>query len=393
MANYLSQKQNSPPNETKNRIFHNMKFGKIQICIGFLGIMLLAVNVFSQKRVSKKEIADLAQFTEYYEKSLEANGGLEISEEFFYSYRRRYDFTGKKAIDESLLASEEGKEKLDFTEIEYVIQKNDTYDKIAKIHNTKVEYIKAMNPKIKDDKSLKEGNKLVIIKNNVYVHTIAKNDTLGKIANNYKVKEKELSAYNNNIASNRLQIGKPIFIVNPDLTRANIRETKEKERNEMKNPRGTTTTVKGNKAPTKVEPKETVAIKNTGGKNTFSYPVATRKISSPFGNRFHPVLRRYVMHTGIDLAAKYIELRSSGSGTVSYAGYMGGYGKIIIIKHANGYETRYAHLHKIDVKKGSTVKAGQRIGQTGATGRVTGPHLHFEVRQNGKALNPTRHLR
>lgn len=392
MANYSSQTRQPRKKGTKSGIFQNMKLGKVQIYIGFLGMMLLAINIFSQKRVSKKEITDLAQFTEYYEKSFEANGGLEVSEEIFYSYRRRYDFSGKKSTDENLVVNDVTKEKLDFTEIEYVIQKNDTFDKIAKVHNTKVDYIKAMNPKIKNDKSLKEGDKLIIIKNNVYAHKIAKHDTLGKIATNYKVKEKDLSAYNN-VASNKLQIGKTIYVVNADLSRATLRETKEKERNEMKAPRGSTNVAKGTKAPTKVNPKETVATKSTGGRNTFSYPVATRKISSKFGNRFHPVLRRYVMHTGIDLAAKYTELRSSGAGTVSFAGYMGGYGKIIIIKHANGYETRYAHLHKIDVKKGSIVRVGQKIGQTGATGRVTGPHLHFEVRQNGKALNPTKHLR
>lgn len=71
---------------------------------------------------------------------------------------------------------------------------------------------------------------------------------------------------------------------------------------------------------------------------------------------------------------------------------MNGYGKIIIIKHSSGYETRYAHLDKIGVRKGQYVKTGELIGKTGQSGRVTGPHLHFELRKNGKILNPMKYM-
>ena len=71
---------------------------------------------------------------------------------------------------------------------------------------------------------------------------------------------------------------------------------------------------------------------------------------------------------------------------------MNGYGKIIILKHASGYETRYAHLDKIGVKVGQNVNKGELIGKTGMSGRVTGPHLHFEIRKNGKTQNPMSHL-
>lgn len=83
-------------------------------------------------------------------------------------------------------------------------------------------------------------------------------------------------------------------------------------------------------------------------------------ISSPFGNRFHPVLKRYILHTGVDLVAKFVPLRAAKAGTVSFVGYMNGYGKIIIIKHGNGFETRYAHLSKISTKVGEYVNQRRR---------------------------------
>jgi murein DD-endopeptidase MepM/ murein hydrolase activator NlpD len=75
-------------------------------------------------------------------------------------------------------------------------------------------------------------------------------------------------------------------------------------------------------------------------------------------------------------------------GIVTYAGWMGGYGKLVVVRHRNGYSTRYGHLSRILVTKNKRVRQGQRIGYVGNTGRSTGPHLHFEIRQNGKPLNP-----
>jgi len=75
-------------------------------------------------------------------------------------------------------------------------------------------------------------------------------------------------------------------------------------------------------------------------------------------------------------------------GKVIFAGIKGGYGNCIIIKHANGFETLYGHLSKIKVKKGHQVEIGEHIGNIGSTGRSTGPHLHYEVHQNGKRINP-----
>ncbi len=119
-------------------------------------------------------------------------------------------------------------------------------------------------------------------------------------------------------------------------------------------------------------------------------PIRYTRISSPFNpRRVHPVTHRIRAHTGVDLKAAYgTPVASTGSGTVSFAGWQRGYGKIVVIKHHNGYETRYAHLSAITTKAGNHVKRGEIIGKLGNTGISTGAHVHYEVRVNGKPYNP-----
>lgn len=105
--------------------------------------------------------------------------------------------------------------------------------------------------------------------------------------------------------------------------------------------------------------------------------------------------RGYRGHTGVDLAMSSAygkPVYASASGTVISAGWSGGYGKMIKIRHSNGYETWYAHLSSIDVSTGATVYQGQHIGRIGSTGNSTGPHLHFELRINGKDVNPMKYI-
>ncbi len=118
-------------------------------------------------------------------------------------------------------------------------------------------------------------------------------------------------------------------------------------------------------------------------------PVEAR-VSSTFGRRTHPVTGAKSFHEGIDLAAvKGTKVGVSGPGVVVRAGKGGTYGNIVIVDHGGGLETRYAHLNTINVKVGQQLATGESVGTVGATGRVTGPHLHFEVRRGGKAINPS----
>ena len=112
-------------------------------------------------------------------------------------------------------------------------------------------------------------------------------------------------------------------------------------------------------------------------------------VSSEFGWRTDPIDGRHRFHAGTDLRLAYgQEVRAAAAGSVSFAGDQGGYGTTVIVRHADGLETRYAHLSSMDVRAGDEVAAGQIIARSGNTGRTTGPHLHFEVRQNGRPVDP-----
>jgi murein DD-endopeptidase MepM/ murein hydrolase activator NlpD len=116
-------------------------------------------------------------------------------------------------------------------------------------------------------------------------------------------------------------------------------------------------------------------------------------ISSPFGVRIDPFLGVPSLHTGVDFRGNVGDLiHATAAGTVTTAGWSGGYGKMVEINHGNGLSTRYGHLSAIAVSIGQTVRAGQVIGRLGSTGRSTGPHLHYETRVNGAAVNPQRFL-
>lgn len=122
-------------------------------------------------------------------------------------------------------------------------------------------------------------------------------------------------------------------------------------------------------------------------------PVSGARISSGFGMRRHPILGYSKMHTGVDFAApRGTPIRAAGTGKIVYRARKGGYGNVVEIKHPNGYLTRYAHMSRFSsgLRVGSRVNQGRVIGYVGATGRATGPHLHYEVRIGNRAVNPRR---
>jgi len=121
---------------------------------------------------------------------------------------------------------------------------------------------------------------------------------------------------------------------------------------------------------------------------------STYRLTSPFGYRIHPVTKRRAMHEGTDLAApRGTPLYATADGVVAFAGLSNGYGKLIKIRHAMGFETRFGHLSRIRVKKGQRVSRGDRIGDVGSTGRSTGPHVHYEIRIGGKPVNPMTYIK
>ncbi|MCL2386844.1 MAG: peptidoglycan DD-metalloendopeptidase family protein [Defluviitaleaceae bacterium] len=124
--------------------------------------------------------------------------------------------------------------------------------------------------------------------------------------------------------------------------------------------------------------------------DSFAWPLAvTGTITSEFGNRPDPFTRRTVFHSGVDIAAPGgTRINAAEAGYVRFAGWGAGWGNYIIIDHADGYSTLYAHNSRNRVSTGQRVTRGQHIGDVGTTGRSTGNHLHFEIRRNGQHLNP-----
>jgi hypothetical protein len=118
------------------------------------------------------------------------------------------------------------------------------------------------------------------------------------------------------------------------------------------------------------------------------------EFTSGFGVRSDPFLGRPAMHTGLDFrAASGDPVRATANGKVASSGWAGGYGRMVEIDHGNGLSTRYGHLSEIDVKVGDQIRIGQVIGAVGSTGRSTGPHLHYETRIDGEAVDPQKFLR
>ena len=135
-----------------------------------------------------------------------------------------------------------------------------------------------------------------------------------------------------------------------------------------------------------------VHVSSTG----FIYPIHG-PITSPFGYRTHPIFKSRIFHSGIDIAGPNGgAIHASNDGRVIYAGWYGGYGKVVILDHGviNGkpITTLYGHMSAINVSSGQNVKKGQTVGHEGSTGYSTGPHCHFEVRVNGKPTNPLSYI-
>lgn len=128
------------------------------------------------------------------------------------------------------------------------------------------------------------------------------------------------------------------------------------------------------------------------GTGQMGYP-SIGEITSSFGYRIHPILGYKRFHAGIDFGADTgSPIYAADSGVVLFAGWYGGYGQSVIIDHGNSLTTLYAHASELYVSEGQSIQQGQVIAAIGSTGLSTGPHLHFEVRQNGEPVDPLNYL-
>ncbi|WP_204639094.1 peptidoglycan DD-metalloendopeptidase family protein [Fusobacterium periodonticum] len=376
-------------------------------------LLILAIVVFSFRlyMISSKEVVDTTQFTDYFQLDEADNGGLELTTSNFTTFEKEYNFVKEEKVEEDKKEGEKEKEKEKpapppppkrAEQITYKVKKKDTIPAIAKRYGVKQDTI-LMNNKDALNNKMKVGDTITFPSIDGLYYKLEKNDTLAKIAKKYGISVVDIVDYNN-INPKKLKAGSTIFLKGVTLQKykdvegrliaaqqAKEDKKKNKEKEKEKPPKG----AKGSAPPPPPPPQDD----DDGGRSAaysgagFAYPVRYAGVSSPFGNRFHPVLKRYILHTGVDLVAKYVPLRAAKSGVVTFAGNMSGYGKIIIIRHDNGYETRYAHLSVISTNVGEHVNQGDLIGKTGNSGRTTGAHLHFEIRQNGVPKNPMKYLR
>ena len=381
-------------------------------------LLILAIVVFSFRlyMISSKEVVDTTQFTDYFQLDEADNGGLELTTSNFTTFEKEYNFVKEEKLEEDKKEGEKEKEKEKpapppppkrAEQITYKVKKKDTIPAIAKRYGIKQDTI-LMNNKDALNNKMKVGDTITFPSIDGLYYKLEKNDTLAKIAKKYGISVVDIVDYNN-INPKKLKAGSTIFLKGVTLQKykdvegrliaaQQAKEDKKKNKNKEKE--------KEKEKPEK-PPKETKGSpppppppedNDDGGRSAaysgagFAYPVRYAGVSSPFGNRYHPVLKRYILHTGVDLVAKYVPLRAAKAGVVTFAGNMSGYGKIIIIRHDNGYETRYAHLSVISTNVGEHVNQGDLIGKTGNSGRTTGAHLHFEIRQNGVPKNPMKYL-
>ena len=139
--------------------------------------------------------------------------------------------------------------------------------------------------------------------------------------------------------------------------------------------------------------KQTQNFLPSGKGSMFDWPVRG-VISSPYGERMHPILKRRILHAGIDIASPNgTSVKAPAAGKVIYDGWLRGYGRVVVLDHGRGYSTLYAHLSASLVKENQVVKSGAVIARVGKTGNTTGYHLHFEVRVYGTPDNPMKFLK
>ncbi|HEB29547.1 MAG TPA: LysM peptidoglycan-binding domain-containing protein [Spirochaetes bacterium] len=234
----------------------------------------------------------------------------------------------------------------------YTVKKGDSLFGISHKFNISVDTLITAND-INNARYLKIGAKLKIPNMNGIYYTVKKGDSLSGISKRYGVSVNKIVDLND-LSSSVINVRQRIFIQGGTLT----------------------------------DWERSVAIGNV-----FKHP-AKGRLTSKVGFRVDPFTKKRTYHAGIDIANRIgTRVTAAQYGKVIFTGYRGNYGRTVIIMHPNGYKTLYAHLHKITIKRGQAVKQGEIIGSIGNSGRSTGPHLHFEVQQNNKVIDPLKILK
>lgn len=234
----------------------------------------------------------------------------------------------------------------------YTIKKGETLSEIAQQYNLQLGTLISFN-NISDVRRIREGLIIEIPDRDGVLHEVNKGDNLESIAKKYKGSFTSMLDANN-IQSDKIHPGQVVFIPEGKMSDYDLKRA-------------------------------------TG--QLFVYPTVGRR-TSPFGYRKDPFTGKLRMHYGLDLANRVgTPVIASMEGTVVYIGILdAGFGNYVLLSHANGYQTVYAHLNTISVRKGQWLSQGQEVGKMGNTGRSTGSHLHFGIYKNNIPVNPEDYL-
>lgn len=256
--------------------------------------------------------------------------------------------------EEEMISFEEAARPRIFT---HVVQPGETLSTIAERFEIAQDTILAAND-LTNVHMLRVGERLTILSKDGALHRVQRGESLWQIARMYDAVLDDIIELNGITNPNRVMVSDEIFI--PGIQAARIGKAVRTER----------------------------LIDNNGRLlRAFSWPV-TGRISSTYGMRWGS------MHHGVDVAVPTgTPVTAAAAGRVSFAGWNGGYGYLVSIDHGNRIETRYAHNSRIVVRVGQHVQRGDLIAYSGNTGRSTGPHVHFEIRQNGQSVDPMNYLR
>jgi murein DD-endopeptidase MepM/ murein hydrolase activator NlpD len=254
----------------------------------------------------------------------------------------------------------------------YVVAQGDSLWSIASSQNLEIDTLFGCND-LKNPDRLRPGVTLRIPNQDGIFYTVKKGDVLEKIAKNYGIPVERIRKGNGEGVLKPLQEGKEIFLPGARPEAADPAPAKKSG---------------SSKSGGRSEGKTV-----SSASRSYRWPVVGR-INSPFGWRRHPVTRRRDFHTGIDIKApRGRAIKAAKAGRIEYAGWMGGYGRVVVVRHNDGYSTLYAHCSSLSVRNGQSVSQGQTIASVGTSGRTTGPHLHFEIRQGKSPMNPLKLLK
>ena len=240
--------------------------------------------------------------------------------------------------------------------ITHIVKRGETLSKVAKMYDMTVSQLVLYNGIMNPD-HIYPGYQLQIAFEKIFDHEVKVQETLWSISRLYGVSVDKIRKLNN-LVGNGLRKGQNLKIEVEDLSEAGLQRF----------------------------------INARKRKSRFMWPLDGR-LTDRYGWRIHPITRKRNFHKGIDIAApKGTKIAAADKGKVVFAGKSGGYGNLVILRHKSGYETRYAHCSIVNVKIGDNVDLGDTVAEVGSTGMSTGYHLHFEIRKNGKIIDPHEYL-